>query len=80
MANAYRKPWGTAVGGSIWKINCTVNIALVERIKVQTNVAARDRAIDQLRNSLLYPRRRHRVRVGCAVDNRISDIPCLMAM
>ena len=30
----------------------------VERIKVQTNIAARDRAIDELRNCLLHLRRR----------------------
>jgi hypothetical protein len=55
----------------------------VERIKVQTNVAARDRAIDQLRNCLCFTcavDAEYRSDVPPTIELSTSDIPCLVAM
>src|SRR5580658_5996048 len=41
----------------------------VERIKLQPDVAAQDRAVDQLRNCLLHLCRRRRVQIGCPFNN-----------
>jgi hypothetical protein len=47
----------------------------VERIKVQTNVAARDRTFDQFRNCLFHLCRRRRVQIGRPANNRIEKPP-----
>jgi hypothetical protein len=44
----------------------------VERVEIQTDVAARDRTINQLRNCLLHLRRGRRVQIGRPADNRIG--------
>jgi hypothetical protein len=48
--------------------------AAVERVKVQTNVAARDRVIDKLRHGLFHLCRRRRVQTGRPADNRLEHL------
>ena len=63
-----------AIGSQAYVRNTGERAQQVERIKVQTNVAARDRAIDQLRNCLLHLCRRGRVQIGRPADNRIEHL------
>jgi hypothetical protein len=44
------------IGSQAYVRNTGERTQQVERIKVQTNIAARDRAIDELRNCLLHLR------------------------
>jgi len=46
----------------------------IRRIKVQSNVAARDRTFDQLRNCTFHPCRRRRVQIGRPADNRMQHL------
>ena len=46
----------------------------IRRIKVQTNIAARDRTFDQLCNCMFHLCRGRRVQIGRAADNRIEHL------
>ena len=62
------------IGSQAYVRNTGERAQQVERIKVQTNVAARDRAIDKLRHCLFHLCRRRRVQIGRPANNRIEHL------